>query len=261
MKTPYWVWEWFGWMGSLVVHVAIALVLFLVRGAFSSSSMIVMGFPGGGTGGPMRIDLVSPEEAGGVLPPEPAVPRSIRKYTPEPEPLPPEPEDLPEPEPRTKPDDRPKVAPNVRAKKRVQPPAPTPSPVRSTDVHAPVRFGLSGGRGGGQGSGIGTGIGPGTGQGAFPYQDYLLAVRTRIQTFWRPLIAPRGPAQTYVARVFFTIDRSGRLVTLRITRSSGEPLYDMSIERAIRLAAPFPPLPAGYSGRTLSFDIEFRYQP
>jgi len=244
-----------------VVHVTLALVLFLVQGAFSSSSMVVMGFPGGGTGGPMRIDLVSPEEAGMAPPPEPAVPRSIRKYTVEPEPPPPEPEDLPEPEPRKPPDDRPKVAPNVRAKKRVASPVPAPSTARATVAQTPVRLGLSGGRGGGQGSGIGTGIGPGTEQGAFPYRDYLLAVRTRIQTFWRPLIVPRGPIQMYIARVFFTLDRSGRLITLRITRSSGEPLYDMSIERAIRLAAPFPPLPAGYPGRTLSFDIEFRYRP
>jgi protein TonB len=49
------------------------------------------------------------------------------------------------------------------------------------------------------------------------------------------------------------IDRGGRLIESRVLRSSGETELDGAFLAVVRTAAPFPPLPATYSGSVLSF--------
>lgn len=244
-----------GWIGSLLIHTAFLLTL-MFAGRWSMESSTVLSLGGGGGGGPIEVELVG--SLGNPSQPEPdeeiRAPREIRKFKP-PEPaVPPEPDALPEPEPpetkrKTKQDERPVVAPNVRKKAKN---GETPS-------EQTLRFGF----GSGSGSGYGPGSGPGSGGGTetFPYQSWVQIVKTRIQANWRPLIAPVGERRTYQARVFFRLDRQGNLLEFKVIQSSGEPLFDQSIERAIRLAAPYPPLPYQYRGQTLAFDLTFRYTP
>lgn len=237
-----------GWILSILFHSTLIASLVLMGQKATQTQVVLSLGGGGGGGGPVSIDLL------GSLPdlPEPRVPRQIRKYEEEPQPVPPTPEDLPEPFPEkkvSKPDIRPTVAPNLRPSKE--------KPGEGLSGETPLHFGL----GKGSGSGFGEGSGPGTGDTNFPYPSWLQIAKARIQGNWRPLIPPVGETKTYIARVFFRIDRGGRLLEFNIVESSGSPVYDQSIERAIRLASPFPQLPYAYPADTLAFDLTFRYTP
>jgi periplasmic protein TonB len=56
--------------------------------------------------------------------------------------------------------------------------------------------------------------------------------------------AAQARRQQGVAQVFFSLDRQGRVVESRITRSSGAALLDEEAMALIRRAQPFPPWPA-----------------
>jgi TonB family protein len=60
------------------------------------------------------------------------------------------------------------------------------------------------------------------------------------------------------AIVFLAIDRAGHVEQLRIEKKSGNVLFDESLLRAIKQAAPFPPLPDDYAGRLFERDMVFR---
>lgn len=243
-----------GWFFSVLLHAAVLAAFARWGGpAFLPGTVARLG----GGGGSIRVDLL--ESVGPPSASPPVVPRSIRKYEETPPAPPPRPDDLPElPEKspaRKPPSERPTTAPNIRARK-------TDSPVPSA---APSSTSPGSAGGTAVTMGIGSGSGPGGEEGlsgiVFPYQDYVQAVKWRIRTNWRPLIPPGGEPALYEARVFFTLNRAGQVIEFKILESSGNPQYDMSIERAVRLAAPFPALPPAYAGETLSFDIVFRYKP
>ncbi len=243
-----------GWVVSVLLHVSV-LMAFARWGGPALAPGTVARLGGGGAS--IRVDLL--ESVGPPGSPPPVVPRTIRKYEETPPAPPPRPDDMPElPEKtsaRKPPPERPTVAPNVRARKTdrpVAPPVPAPTAAERPGGTA-VQMGIGSGTGSGGEEGL-SGI-------VFPYQDYVQAVKWRIRTNWRPLIPPRGEAAVYQARVFFTLNRAGQVIEFKVLESSGDPQYDMSIERAVRLAAPFPALPPAYAGETLSFDIVFRYKP
>jgi len=62
------------------------------------------------------------------------------------------------------------------------------------------------------------------------------------------------------AAVSFTINRSGRVLSVRLTRSSGNPRLDREALALPRRASPLPPPPAGLRGTTfnLSTPVQFR---
>jgi protein TonB len=64
-----------------------------------------------------------------------------------------------------------------------------------------------------------------------------------------------------VARV--TVARSGQVVDIRISTSSGWPAIDAAEVETIRKAAPFPPLPNDMPGETviLMLPVNFNYAP
>ena len=57
--------------------------------------------------------------------------------------------------------------------------------------------------------------------------------------------------------LLFTLRRDGTVTGVRITQKSGISALDISAQRAIYDAAPFPPLPAGYSRNEA--EVEFRF--
>ncbi|MCS7312794.1 MAG: TonB C-terminal domain-containing protein [Acidobacteria bacterium] len=239
-----------GWVVSVLLHLSVLMAFARWgRPAFSPGTVARLG----GGGASIRVDLL--ESVGPPASPPPVVPRAIRKYEEPPPAPPPRPDDMPEPPEKPSaqrsPSERPTVAPNIRAPRTAQPVAP-PVPGPTTPGTA-VQMGI--------GSGAGTGGDEGLSGIVFPYQDYIQALKWRIRTNWRPLVPPRGESTLYQARVFFTLNRAGQVIEFKILESSGDPQYDMSIERAVRLAAPFPALPPAYAGETLSFDIVFRYKP
>ncbi|MCF8504793.1 MAG: TonB family protein [Caulobacter sp.] len=70
----------------------------------------------------------------------------------------------------------------------------------------------------------------------------------------RPATAPGAGA----ARVTFRLARSGKLVSLTLSKSSGRPAFDRSALASVRSAAPFPMPPAGLADDDLLFEVEVR---
>ena len=102
------------------------------------------------------------------------------------------------------------------------------------------------------------------------YNDYLERVRRMIKEKWGyPCIkdVSTGHCDYKSARlkIVFGILRDGRVPTLAVTLESGYPIYDDYAANAIRLAQPFPPVPASLlaaakSGSTgVKIEAAFQY--
>ncbi len=66
----------------------------------------------------------------------------------------------------------------------------------------------------------------------------------------------RKPSGRYAggeARVMFTLDARGRVLTASLSRSSGDDKVDKAVLAAVNRAAPFPPIPEGAGKSTWSF--------
>ncbi|MBZ5592269.1 MAG: TonB family protein [Acidobacteriia bacterium] len=102
--------------------------------------------------------------------------------------------------------------------------------------------------------------GVGVGRGS-PFGDrygyYVDLLRDKVAQKWRasdvdPRIRTLPPAI-----VTFTIRRDGSVSGVRMAQTSGNFALDLSAQRAIADAAPFPPLPAGYPGNDVSIEFWF----
>ena len=131
------------------------------------------------------------------------------------------------------------------------PPAPSPS-----------------GRGGTQREGTGAGE-SGTsadGQIAVPlnttdprYAAYFAELKRRIEEKWvYPQEAARN-GQSGQGDLRFFVRKDGTVRTVEIVNSSGIRILDSYIENAIRLAAPFPPIPASVGEDLIPISINFTY--
>ena len=89
-------------------------------------------------------------------------------------------------------------------------------------------------------------VGPGTGAGgAVRGVEYLLyynRMMTRIKESW----AWAGQGGALEAVVAFRITSVGEIVEVRTLHSSGDPTYDLSVERAVRGAGVLGPPPETY---------------
>ncbi len=94
---------------------------------------------------------------------------------------------------------------------------------------------------------------PGAGEQPFPFSYYLNRVLGVIESNW---FRPEAPAGA-VCRVRCVIDRSGRLVEAGLEATSPTPAFDRAALRAVYASAPFPPLPQGFGGSTLTLHLEF----
>ncbi|MBV8753236.1 MAG: energy transducer TonB [Hyphomicrobiales bacterium] len=70
---------------------------------------------------------------------------------------------------------------------------------------------------------------------------------------------PRAKGHVGEARLAFSIDRGGHVLTSRIVHSSGSEALDDEALAMIKRAAPLPPPPAGISEDQLSFVVPVRY--
>jgi TonB family protein len=122
------------------------------------------------------------------------------------------------------------------------------------------------------GGGLGTGIRIGTGNGAggwgpggpgvgglgnFPYAYYLNIITEKVSENWFTSLVDPGAAGTYQTVVYFKIQREGQIVELKVEQSSGVTPLDLSAMRAVRSAAPFPPLPRDYQDPFLVIHLVF----
>lgn len=123
--------------------------------------------------------------------------------------------------------------------------------------------GSSGSRGSGGGVGSGNNPGPGNPNGT-PGIDalkqpnwgpYMRDLEQRIKRNWTP---PKGDTSKRVV-ILFTIAKDGRLLSKKISKSSGLPLADQAALKAIESTAPFRPLPPEFRGTSVPIEFTFDY--
>ena len=84
---------------------------------------------------------------------------------------------------------------------------------------------------------------------------YMRDLEQRIKRNWSP---PKGDSSKRVI-ITFTIGRDGRLLSHKVTKSSGSPLADRAALSAIELTAPFRPLPPEFKGQSIPIEFTFDY--
>lgn len=87
------------------------------------------------------------------------------------------------------------------------------------------------------------------------YGAYMSELQRRIKRNWRP---PKAQEDKRV-KVYFRIARDGRLLSLKIAHSSGYREADQAALAAVRLSAPFRPLPPGERKPDLPIEFTFDY--
>ncbi|MFW5960683.1 MAG: energy transducer TonB, partial [Chitinivibrionales bacterium] len=88
----------------------------------------------------------------------------------------------------------------------------------------------------------------------FEYDWYLRSVMNRVERHWTP---PFKDDKLYTV-VSFRILASGKVSDVKVTKGSGRSSLDNQAVRAIKLSAPFPKLPPGYSGNVLNIAYTLR---
>ena len=139
---------------------------------------------------------------------------------------------------------------------------------------APIGSGSGSKTGSGTGTGTGRGTGTGgsgTGGGGNPgggggrpgidairepdFGPYMKELQRRIKMNWDP---PKGNESKRVV-LLFKIAKDGRLLSCSVFKSSGLPNADNAAINAVKLAAPFRPLPPEYKGQNIDIQFTFDY--
>ncbi len=156
---------------------------------------------------------------------------------------------------------------NRDKKKPEKKPAPTPAPEetpsRSTDPTPPKaepepedKAAIARGGFGDNGAGITMQVGDGSEnveKDDLEFINYYKTVLAEVSKQWVKTGLEGG-----TARIRFYIDREGRVSNMEVVQSAGRSFLDGPAKRAI-LASEFPPLPHGYRGDKLIFNINFQY--
>ncbi|WP_025270191.1 energy transducer TonB family protein [Hippea sp. KM1] len=92
------------------------------------------------------------------------------------------------------------------------------------------------------------------------YASYMAKLKNKIQAVW---VYPNKAIQTGqqgALLILFSIDKNGRLVRLKLIRSSGYPVLDDAALQAVRDASPFAPLPKRLGIDVLNIYATFEYK-
>ena len=103
-------------------------------------------------------------------------------------------------------------------------------------------------------------IGDGGGPPASAEDRYKALIRAACYSNWSPPglgVLGRPVPETYVE---ITVARTGQILSHRITRESGNPRLDRTVEEAIRLSNPLPAFPPELTGTQKTFTIRFTPQ-
>jgi len=125
--------------------------------------------------------------------------------------------------------------------------------------------GIKIGGGGGPGEGLGSGAGfrseysSQIGLSNFPFTYYLQIILDRISGRWYTSLIDPGIKGDFQATVHFKIHRNGQISDLKIQETSGIRSLDLSAQRAVQNAAPFPPLPRDYEEEFLVIYLIFEH--
>jgi protein TonB len=181
---------------------------------------------------------------------------------PEPEPEKPveeeiKPEPEPPPEPPVETEIKPPEQPKVEKAEVVLPPQPKPKPKPKPKkpkqkkaprtTAPPSSQAMRADRAAAPAEGMASSMSPASWRGA------LMAHLNRHKRF------PSGAAGTGVATVAFTIDRSGRVISARLVRSSGDPALDAEAASLPRRASPVPAPPPNVGGGSITLAVPVRF--
>ncbi|OQW96898.1 MAG: hypothetical protein BWK77_03280 [Verrucomicrobia bacterium A1] len=225
--------------GSASVHGAILVAVLsasLIRGCIvNHTPREIVTFIAMQEAAPTIADLQMPPL------PEPAKPEPEPA---KPEPVPEPPKDIPEP---TKTPPKP-VKPKIEISKvKIKRPAP-PKPVKPLTAEELRRILASG-------KPIGP-VGPSGPVGDFPFDWYLALIRKAMYDAWEQ---PGGLAASAGLKVVveIRIARDGAILKRDVLRTSGHPLMDESVSKALQGVRQVPPLPDAYRGATRDLQIAF----
>jgi protein TonB len=241
-------------LGSLAFH-GLLVGAVIGIGWVQSKTSLSLGDPNGGRLGAVTVNPVAsialPSHTGPKNPvatdTESAVPVPVTKAKPTPKVTAPDPKAIP--------------IPSRNAKlSRPSPAAAPPDKWRASQKDLPNQlystsgthvstpdFGLSGG------GGVGVGNNSPFGNQFGAYADVL---RTRVAQYWKTndIRANNAP----VVGVTFTLHRDGSVTGIRISQRSGVSPLDISAQRAVMDAAPFPPLPPQFPKNEAEIEFLFK---
>jgi len=238
--------------GSLALHIsvfaAVVLLSFTGRREF-------WGDRNSGGGSAMIVNVVGqvplPSRSGRVNP----VANDTESQVPEPKPDKVEKAKVKEPEPDAV------EIPSRAAPRKPSPKAASTNKYRAQQIDQPNQLYSSAGQAltspmmGMTGSG-GIGVGHGS-----PFGDrygyYVDLLKQKVAQKWRTSDVDARIRSAPPAIVTFWIRRDGSAYGVRVAQSSGNIALDLSAQRAIADAAPFPPLPVGYDKNEVSIEFWF----
>ena len=87
------------------------------------------------------------------------------------------------------------------------------------------------------------------------FGPYMRELQRRIKMNWDP---PKGNESKRVV-LLFKIAKDGRLLSCRVSKSSGLPSADQAALKAVELTAPFRPLPGDFKGQSIDIQFTFDY--
>jgi protein TonB len=91
----------------------------------------------------------------------------------------------------------------------------------------------------------------------FPYAWYIGVIQGKVSSNWKQPSDRLVTEESLTARISFRIGRDGSVSAVTVRRSSGRTTIDQSASKAVRSAAPFPPLPSDYRESYLDVTIDF----
>ncbi|MBZ5586412.1 MAG: TonB C-terminal domain-containing protein [Acidobacteriia bacterium] len=246
-------------LGSLALHALVFASIVGFTWAKARAPRFSFGNPNGGGFGSVAVNVVPriplPTDSGPVNP----VANDTQSRAPEPPPK-------PKAQPRAKAPDLDSIPlPSRSAPRRTAEAASPPNKWRQQQQELPNQvYSQSGQRlvspmigiTGGGGVGIGDNSPFGT---QFGY--YATLIKNQVGSHWRTTdIPPQYRTAPQPAIVTFTIRRDGSVPanSVRLAQTSGIPALDMSAQRAVLEAQPFPPLPQQFPRD--SADVEFKFE-
>ena len=91
----------------------------------------------------------------------------------------------------------------------------------------------------------------------FEFTYYLVAVQRKIMDNWTPPSGLGAQGQRVQATVYFKITRGGEIASARIENGSGFDFFDRTALRSVVISDPLPPLPLGFAGSEVGIRFEF----
>ncbi len=92
------------------------------------------------------------------------------------------------------------------------------------------------------------------------YAEYFAELKRRIEERWSYPTEASRQGLSGSGELRFVLRKDGSVKSVEILKSSGVRVLDSYIENAIRLAAPFPPVPASVGGDVIPISINFNYR-